>query len=304
MAVQLSREILAVVEQAGRVRSGVLILGDTGTGKEVVARAIHQVGNRGRFVTIDCGAITGTLLESEMFGHVRGAFTGADRRKRGLLADAHGGTAFFDEIGDLALDLQVKLLRVLQEKRYRPVGSTEWESSDFRAIAATHRNLPELMAQERFRSDLYYRLNVITVHLKPLRERPEELPGLIDYLLYVFSSGAPPMVSSAAMRALFNYTWPGNVRELSNVIERALAVSEGPMLRLQDLPPEIVDGTPCLEPECFAGQGSAGQGSLAEAERRHILAALARRDGDRTQTAEDLGISRTTLFRKLKEYGV
>jgi transcriptional regulator with PAS, ATPase and Fis domain len=308
MAVLFSREMLALIEQVGRVRSPVLVLGETGTGKEVVARAIHEVERQGAFVTIDCGAITGTLMESEMFGHVRGAFTGADRNKRGLIAEAHNGTAFFDEIGDLALDLQVKLLRVLQEKRYRPVGSTRYEDSEFRVIAATHRDLPQWIEQGRFREDLYYRLNVIRILIPPLRDRPEELPALVDHLLEKFAHGAPPMLSSATMRALFHYRWPGNVRELSNVIERAVALGDGALLCLGDLPETVAYGEAFHSAQSFARWDQAGAGvvagTLAEAEKRHILATLARYSGDRTQTADVLGISRTTLFRKLREYGV
>lgn len=301
----LNPAIAEQVEQAAAAAAPVLILGETGTGKEVVARAIHR---NGPFVTIDCGAITGTLLESEIFGHARGAFTGADRDKAGLIAQADKGTAFFDEIGDLPHELQVKLLRVIQEKQYRPVGSTVWKSVNFRVIAATHRHLARLVAEQKFREDLFYRLAVLRIDLPPLRERAAEIPYFIDHFIAKFGRGDEPMVSTAVLRALFSYRWPGNIRELSNVIERALAVRSGAIISLSDLPEEVAYSEAWTSAQSFHRWEAAGNPqklvSLDEAEKRHIVQALQVFKGDRIRTAESLGISRTTLFRKIQRYGL
>lgn len=303
----LYRGIAEQVEQAAASSAPVLLLGESGTGKEVVAQAIHRAGP---FITIDCGAITGTLLESEIFGHVRGAFTGADRDKLGLIAQADKGTAFFDEIGDLPLELQVKLLRVIQEKQYRPVGATAWKRINFRVIAATHRNLSRLVAEEKFRQDLYYRLAVLSIDLPPLRDRPGEIPYLIDHFLSKFAGTEAPMLSTGALKAMFRYHWPGNIRELSNVIERAIAVMTGPIITLGDLPGAVAYSEAWSSAQAFSRWEDDDKPtgtqpvSLEEMEKRHISATVQRVNGDRQRAAEILGISRTTLFRKMRRYGL
>ncbi len=216
-------DIRRLIEKASRTRLPVLLLGESGTGKEVVARAIHNANPRGQFVPIDCGSLVGTLMESELFGHVKGSFSGALDSKKGLVELADGGTAFFDEIGDLPLEMQVKLLRLVQEREFRAVGSLHWRKVDLRIIAATHRNLKAEVAAGRFRQDLFYRLNVFTVHLPPLRQRRSDIPLLIDHFAGAAFDPAPDV-----MHTLLSYDWPGNVRELKNCIERMEAMqSEG-----------------------------------------------------------------------------
>src|SRR5712671_1305062 len=209
---QRIRNVLRMVEKLGRCRWPVLLLGETGTGKEVVARSIHGVNPVGPFVTIDCSSLVGPLMESELFGHVKGAFTGAVGQKTGLIEAANGGTAFFDEIGELPLDMQAKLLRVLQEKEFRPVGSLIQRRSDFRVIAATNRDLAKEVEKGNFRRDLYFRLNVINIRLAPLRERKEDIPALINHFLSRVGGGYS--MTAEVMEILISYDWPGNVREL------------------------------------------------------------------------------------------
>src|SRR5271156_2532825 len=228
------RHILRMVEKLGRCRWPVLLLGETGTGKEVVARSIHGVTPIGPFVTIDCSSLVGPLMESELFGHVKGAFTGAAATKIGLIESAHGGTAFFDEIGELPLDLQAKLLRVLQEKEFRPLGSLTTRRSDFRIIAATNRDLAKEVEKGTFRRDLYFRLNVINIRISPLRERREDIPALINYFLS--RAGGNHSLTAEAMEVLLSYDWPGNVRELENCVQHMVAINSGPLLHVADLP--------------------------------------------------------------------
>src|SRR5271170_524403 len=228
------RNVLRMVEKLGRCRWPVLLLGETGTGKEVVARSIHNVQAAGPFVTIDCSSMVGPLMESELFGHVKGAFTGAAAAKLGLIEAANGGTAFFDEIGELPLDLQAKLLRVLQEKEFRPVGSLTTRRSDFRIIAATNRDLHAEVEKGTFRRDLYFRLNVINMRLSPLRERKEDIPTLINHFLQ--RAGATHTITGEAMEVLLSYDWPGNVRELENCVQHMVAINSGPLLHVADLP--------------------------------------------------------------------
>jgi DNA-binding NtrC family response regulator len=294
-----------LVEKVGRCRSPVLILGESGTGKEVVARALHNTSNSGEFVPIDCGSLVGPLMESELFGHTRGAFTGAAEAKRGLIELADGGTAFFDEIGDLPLDLQVKLLRLLQEHEYRALGSLHRRKIDLRVIAATHRNLTAAVESGTFRQDLYYRLNVITIRLPPLRERKEDIPFLLERFLE--RSICRYTVTREVMDALMAYDWPGNVRELQNSIERMTAVNSGPLLHTMDLPSALqfsIDTNRSAIPVMAASANGDSVVPLDQVERIAILSALAKTKGDRAAAAHFLGIGRTTLYRKLRGYGI
>src|SRR5260221_873401 len=228
------RTIVRLVEKLGRCRWPVLLLGETGTGKEVVARSIHNVSALGAFVTIDCPSLVGPLMESELFGHVKGAFTGAVGTKTGLIETANGGTAFFDEIGELPLDMQAKLLRVLQEKEFRPVGSLIQRRSDFRVIAATNRDLSKEVEKGTFRRDLFYRLNVVNLRISPLRDRKEDIPALIGHFLNRY--GKNHTLLPETLEAMVSYDWPGNVRELVNCIQHLVAINSGPLLHASDLP--------------------------------------------------------------------
>jgi len=227
-------EIRRLIEKLGKTRAPVLLLGESGTGKEVVARAIHAANPSGEFVAIDCGALVGPLLESELFGHTKGAFTGASEAKRGLIEVADGGTAFFDEIGDLPLDVQVKLLRLLQEREFRPVGSLKQHKVNIRVIAATHHDLARDATHGTFRQDLYYRLNIVSLRLPALRDRKVDIPELAEHFLRRFS--ANHQLTPDTLQAMMNYDWPGNVRELQNSIERMVALNTGPWLHIADLP--------------------------------------------------------------------
>jgi transcriptional regulator with PAS, ATPase and Fis domain len=318
------RNVLRMVEKLGRCRWPVLLLGETGTGKEVVARSIHKVQPVGPFVTIDCSSLVGPLMESELFGHVKGAFTGAVAPKTGLIEVANGGTAFFDEIGELPLDLQAKLLRVLQEKEFRPVGSHTHRRSDFRVVAATNRDLAKEVEKGTFRRDLFYRLNVVNLRLAPLRDRKEDIPALIAHFLARHGKGHT--LTQETFEAMLSYDWPGNVRELENCIQHMVAINTGPLLHAAELPSmlqnyliakkaqalSVAVGFQALaKPPGEAGaheHRSAPQGApspiipLTQMERQAILEALAYTKGDRAIAANLLGIGRTTLYRKLKEY--
>jgi DNA-binding NtrC family response regulator len=314
------RQVLNLILKLGRSSSPVLVLGETGTGKEVVARAIHKVHACGPFVPVDCAALVGPLMESELFGHVKGAFTGAIANKPGLVEFARGGTAFFDEIGELPLEMQSKLLRVLQEKEYRPVGSVEWRKADFRVIAATNRDLAQEVDRGRFRSDLYYRLNVVTIRIPPLRERKEDIPLLVNYFLR--RTGANHSLTPECLDAMASYDWPGNVRELENCIQRMVALNSGPLLHTADLPSSVQNHLAAARHnQLIMAAGASHSGNytressprisqtgpplpLNELERRAILQALEYTKGDRVMAAQLLGIGRTTLYRKLKEYGL
>lgn len=299
------RRIRELVDKIGRSRSPVLILGESGTGKEVVARSLHNVASCGDFVPIDCGSLVGPLMESELFGHTRGAFTGASEAKRGLIELADGGTAFFDEIGDLPLDLQVKLLRLLQEHEFRAIGSLHRRKIDLRVIAATHRNLSAAVENGTFRQDLYYRLNVITLRLPPLRERKEDIPYLVERFLE--RSQRRYTVTREVMDALMAYDWPGNVRELQNSLDRMTAVNSGPLLHTMDLPSAVrfsMDANRYATPAMAAVATGDKVVPLDQVERCAILSALAQTKGDRAAAAHFLGIGRTTLYRKLRGYGI
>ena len=307
------RELRDKIDRIASNQSPVLILGETGTGKEVVARKVHERSGLKKFVPIDCSVLVGPLMESELFGYVRGAFTGADTNRTGLLEEAHLGTAFFDEIGELPLSLQAKLLRVLQEREFRPVGSTVTRYVESRVVAATNRNLSEDVRRGRFRQDLFFRLNVITLRIPPLRERREDIPVLAAYFLDKHSAGL--RFSPAVEEALLKYDWPGNVRELENTVHRMSAVSAGRDLGVHDLPSSVLHTvfpprqdaailSGVSQPESASANTNEGVLPLMEVERRAILGALTHTRGDRTTAAQLLGIGRTTLYRKLKSYGV
>ncbi len=315
---QWTREVQEKIDLLGQGRWPVLILGETGTGKEVVARMIHRkAASQEPFVTIDCSSLVGPLMESELFGHAKGAFTGAAYTKVGLLEAANGGTAFFDEIGELPLELQAKLLRVLQEKEFRPVGSLGTRRSDFRIIAATNRDLAKEVEKGTFRRDLYYRLNVVKVRLAPLRDREQDIPVLMDHFLARL--GAKRSFTAEAMETLLTYEWPGNVRELENCIQQMVAISAGPLLLVSDLPSSLQNFrlhsrsqfVAVAAAAASAGRAHAALPSaapavlpLAEVERCAIKGALDRTNGDRALAARLLGIGRTTLYRKLREYQI
>jgi DNA-binding NtrC family response regulator len=317
------RQVFRQVEKLARTRWPVLILGETGTGKELVAREIHAGAvNPGPFVTIDCSSLVGPLMESELFGYARGAFTGANNPKLGLVELANGGTAFFDEIGELPLDLQSKLLRVLQEKEFRPVGSLVQKRSDFRVIAATNRDLAAEVEKGTFRRDLFYRLNVVTLRLVPLRERRDDIPALVTHFLS--RHGRNHSITQEILTALMEYDWPGNVRELENTVQHMVAVNSGPLLHVPDLPSMLQNDILAKRlPELTMAAAADPLGAknnpdpkaprifhdghiipLPEMERRAILEALRHTKGDRAMAAALLGIGRTTLYRKLKEYQV
>ena len=302
------RSVYKMVDKIAASAATVLINGESGTGKELIAQAIHQGSDRAdkTFVAINCGAIPETLLESQLFGHVKGSYTGADRDHDGFCRQAEGGTIFLDEIGETPHTIQVKLLRMLQEREIYPVGSSSPVKVDVRVIAATNRDLEEEIARGNFRTDLFYRLNVIPLHLPALRERIEDIPLLVDHFLkrncpdYKGSLGS--ILDEQAMRALQAYEWPGNVRELENVIERASIMRETERITLRDLPGELWDRSGGDLPLANLAVGSLV--TLEELERAHILAVLDATTGARKQTSEILGINASTLYRKLKKYGV
>jgi two-component system response regulator HydG len=292
----------------------VLILGESGTGKELVARTIHAYGPNSQkpFLPVDCGSLVPTLIESELFGYVKGAFTGANHSKDGLLVSAEGGTVFLDEIGELSLNLQAKLLRALQEREVRPVGSTRSVPIKARIVAATNRDLALMVEQGAFRKDLFYRLNVVNLRLPPLRDRREDIPLLAAHFLDGISRerGAKFTLSDEALSAMMRHDWPGNVRELENSIERACTLSSGPVLHLGDLPTQLQqEGLEARRLETRTGEPAAEAGqpqltTLADLERQAILSAIRTLKGDKLQAAKLLGIGKTTLYRKLKEYGI
>ncbi|HYR38682.1 MAG TPA: sigma-54 dependent transcriptional regulator [Methylomirabilota bacterium] len=294
------RRVLDIVARVAPTDATVLIHGASGTGKELIARAIHRGSRRARkpFVALNCGALPETLLESELFGHVKGAFTGASVKKKGLFEEADGGTVFLDEIGEMAPALQVKLLRTLQDGEVRAVGSIQPITVDTRVLAATNQNLDVLMRQGRFREDLFYRLNVIAFAIPPLRERREDIPLLVDYFLDRFNrkQGRALRLEDDALQLLVGHPWPGNVRELEHALERMVILGEGDTITIDDLPFRIANGG---EAELAAPS----RGSLADTEKAHIREMLERHGWNYSRTADALGISRTTLWRKLKEYG-
>lgn len=296
------KEVFAKIQRAAPVDCTVLILGENGTGKELVAQALHHNSPRkkGPFVAVNCAAVPATLVESELFGHVRGAFTGATDRRIGRFEQADGGTLFIDEIGDFELGLQAKLLRVLETLTFTPVGGHEDKKVDVRVIAATSRDVPRMVQEGKFREDLYYRLNVVTVQLPPLRERTDDISVLVDHFLKEISERkhiAPHRLSPEVMRRFIAYRWPGNVRELRNKLESMMILAEGEVLTEKDLPAEILAGSP---------SGSSAQEipsmSMEELEKLAIAKALEQCEGNRTHAAEKLKISVRTLQRKLRQY--
>ena len=321
------QEVLRVASRLKDTRTSVLISGESGTGKELVARAIHFRGafaNR-PFVAVDCGSLVPTLIESELFGYEKGAFTGALKSKQGLFQSADTGSVFLDEIGELPLELQAKLLRVLQEKEVRPVGSNQRVKVDVRVIAATNRDLEAAYKNGTFRKDLYFRLNVVTVHVPALRDRRSDIPMLVNWFCERYAPGSDLRVSNAAMKALMNYEWPGNVRELENCVERAVALGNGTLIDLGDLPPSIAalnspmprasaESTPQLVSDLAASTESGSSDGVAtvppsttdleDIERATIQRVFEQVKGDKALAGRMLGISRATLYRKLKRYNI
>jgi len=297
---QRMQRVYKMIEKVSQHEYPVLILGESGTGKELVARSIHFSGARKNrpFAPVDCSALVPTLVESELFGYVKGAFTGAVQARQGLLEVAQGGTLFLDEIGDMPVDLQAKLLRALQEREVKPVGSTERRHIDVRIIAATNRDLETAIRTGNFRQDLYFRLNVVQIKLPPLRERKSDIPLLVTSFLEKFANprGESRSISEEAMRQLVAYDWPGNVRELENSIERAVALGSGPIVHVGDLPSNLQYPTTERAPEKDELL------PLEELERRAILRMLRETSGDKLAAARMLGIGKTTLYRKLKQY--
>jgi len=297
-------KLYRIVAKAAHSTHPVLILGESGTGKELVARSIHFSGpfRDKPFIPVDCGSLCPTLIDSELFGHTIGAFTGAQHAKDGLLSIAESGTVFLDEVGELPTDLQAKLLRAIQEKEIRPVGSTKQIPINVRILAATNRDLEEGVSQGTFRRDLYYRLNVLSLRIPSLRERRQDIPILATHFLERQSrtSGNERTLSDDAMKAMLAYDWPGNVRELENCLERACAFTTGPMIHLGDLPAAIsqLQGT-----NVASAAGATNKiMPMSELERQTILNAIAQLNGDKLKAARMLGIGKTTLYRKLKEY--
>lgn len=291
-------EVFKTVAKASLSESSVLILGESGSGKELIARAIHQNSPRksSPFIAINCGALNENLLESELFGHMKGAFTGATSDHLGLFEQARGGTLFLDEIGDISLAMQVKLLRVLQEGDYRPVGGKASVKADVRVVAATHRDLEHMVKTESFRADLFYRLKVIAIQVPSLRQRREDIPLLAEHFLKTFrhkEKREELEFAPETVELLEDYAWPGNIRELSHVIERCVVLSSGQTILPQDLPGEILNG-----------QSASEQQSLQSNEKDQIMRVLTEVGNNKSKAAQILGINRTTLYRKLVRYGL
>ncbi len=300
------KEVISMLGLVAKREVPVVLTGESGTGKEVLAKAIHALSNRadGPFVPLNCGAIPEALLESELFGYQKGAFTGAVGSKKGLFEEAHGGTLFLDEIGDAPLPIQMKLLRALQDGQVRRLGSTQMVSFDVRVVVATNRNLEEEIAAGRFREDLYYRLNVVNIELPPLRERKEDVPLLVEHFIKLYQPSINPAVSGItpeAERRLLSHDWPGNVRELENVVRRALVLCRGEKIASEDV---VLLGADFAEET----RETVVEGGLADAQRQflktYFLEALERRKGNIKQVAEDAGISRKNVYENLKRLGV
>lgn len=297
------QQVFALIDRLKDSQIDVLLTGESGTGKDLLARSLHYQSARkdGPFVAVNCAALPEQLLESELFGYVRGAFTDARADKKGLFVEAHGGTLFLDEVGELPFSVQAKLLREIEEKEVRPLGATKGEKVDVRIMAATNRDLRQAVTDGKFREDLFYRLNVVEIHLPPLRERPEDVPLLIQRLME--SSIQPTRakrLSAETLRILLNHSWPGNVRELKNTLERALVLCQGEEISIVDLPPHLT-----------AAKGSVtslraaflSQRSLADIEREYILAGMELTSGNKKEVADILRVDRKTLYRRLEEYG-
>lgn len=299
------RGVFQLIETVAGTNTTILISGETGTGKEMVARAIHQASARRnqRFVALNCSAIPETLLEAELFGHVRGAFTGATTSREGRIERADKGTLFLDEVGTMPMSLQMKMLRVLQEREFERIGDNKPVKVDARVVAATNADLPKMVKDGTFREDLYYRLNVIQIELPPLRERRDDIPVLVQHFVSKYATGSVnPLVSQDVLRRLMTYEWPGNVRQLENAIERAVALLGGrSTIELTDLPPEIQSAPLTLLPALdFPDAGVDLPGMVEQMERNLIARALARTGGNKAAAATLLNIKRTTLVEKLK----
>jgi transcriptional regulator with GAF, ATPase, and Fis domain len=318
----LTQQLLQTIRKVAVSPSAVLIRGESGTGKELLARALHDNSSRAgkAFVKVHCAALSPGLLESELFGHVKGAFTGAHKDKVGRFELANGGTLFLDEIGDISLEVQTKLLRVLQEMTFERVGSSTPVKVDVRMIAATHQDLERLMREGKFREDLYYRLNVITLTMPPLRDRREDIPELAAHFLetYCRRAGKPiTHIDDEALVALKSYAWPGNIRELENVIERAVVLADGPAIALEELPREVQEASQLDAPSArraLASSPGADRDDLLpesswtaqheQAERDRLVRALAAAHGNKAQAARALGMPRSTLVSKLEKFGL
>jgi len=310
------RSALSTLERVARSTCTVLITGESGTGKELAVAALHDASPRAKkpLVAVNCGAIPENLIESELFGHARGAFTGAHAARPGWLAKAEGGTLFLDEVGELPLSMQVKILRVLQQKEYSPVGDSHVQRSDVRIVAATNRDLLAQVAAGRFREDLYYRLNVVHVHLPPLRERTDDIEGLARFFLRSFCDRLDRSdlvgFSPEAMATLRAYDWPGNIRTLENAVERAVLLSDGPMVLVEDLPPTVSGAGRLSQPPPAVTElplpdtGIDLRGAIQEYENNMIRQALDRTKGNRNRAAQLLGLNRTTLVEMLKRKGL
>ena len=300
------QDVLRMVSRLKDTRTPVLISGESGTGKELVARAIHFRGALAKtpFIAVDCGSLVPTLMESELFGYEKGAFTGAIKTKAGLFQAANGGTIFLDEIGELPLEMQAKLLRVLQEKEVRPVGSNLKVNVDVRVIAATNRDLEAAYRDGTFRKDLYFRLNVVTVHLPALRDRRSDIPMLVHHFLDRYAPDSHLQVTTAAMKSLLNYEWPGNIRELENCIARAITLGDRRVIDVIDLPPAIRSEQTEASGSTLQDAASLSTTALAEMEKMTILRVFEQANGDKALAGRMLGISRATLYRKLKRYNI
>ena len=292
--------MLALVNRVAPAETAVLLQGDSGTGKELVARAIHDNSPRSEkpFVVVECSGLTESLFESELFGHERGAFTGAHARKIGLVEAAEGGTLFLDEIGDVPLSLQVKLLRLLETGTYRRVGSIDPQQADFRLVTATHRNLQAMVAEGAFRRDLFYRISTFPIALPPLRERKQDLPLLIESLLSRLSPARSYSIAPATLACLEHYAFPGNVRELRNLLERATLLADDDVILPEHLPAEVCDGEAATVDQRISDANEILP--LEELERRYLVQVVSKFQGDRDSLADKLGISKRTLFRKLQ----
>jgi DNA-binding NtrC family response regulator len=296
--------IFETVAHISDLSANVLIVGESGTGKELIARAIHHHSSRAQkpFIPLNCAAIPETLLESELFGYVRGAFTDARKDRRGLFQEAHGGVIFLDEISEIPLNLQAKLLRVLEDKEVRPLGSNQAEKVDARVVSACNRDLERLVEEGQFRQDLYYRLNVIRIELPPLRERPEDIPALVEHFIRKFAGQTKRKlegIEEEALGLLMNHRWPGNVRELEHTIERAVLLGKGNKIFVKDLPPQLArlpDNTLPLAEAASRGY------TLKDLEREYIKRIVEETNGNKTEAAKILGVDRTTLYRKLEEF--
>ncbi len=302
------RQVLETVAMVAPTEASVLILGESGTGKELIANALHQGSSRSerRFIKINCAALPETLLESELFGHERGAFTGAVGRKPGRFELADGGTIFLDEIGEMTFSTQAKLLRVLQEREFEPLGSTKSVRVDIRVISASNRDLKDEVKRGNFREDLFYRLNVVPINLPPLRERKEDIPLLVDHFLHIYNEKNNRRLKGfhpRALDAMMRYSWPGNIRELENVVERAVILTMDEYVSFSELPESISGESASVIPTTSKAGIVPGM-TIRELEKELILVTLEHNDGNRTRSAGFLGITRRTLQNKLKEYGI